>query len=121
MPHGITEINSTNIATVYKRANDLVDLIKNDQDCLERMREHKNRKYNDDTNINVEKKKKQMQEEHINALQQIVNVHLTNRIPNERNQQADHLGAKVSRFIIYRESWTDRVKADGDKTVIPCG
>ena len=111
MPHGITEITKPNIAGAYKSANDLVDLIKNDLNCLERMREHKNSKYNDDMNINIEKKKKQRLEEHYNALEQIVNIHLTNRIPNERHQQADHLAAKVI-YIIFmgriRQRWQDK-------------
>ena len=99
--HGIAEVNSTNTADVYKSANDLVDLIKNDLDCLERMREHKNSKFDDDTNINIEKKKKQRLEEHFNALEQIVNVHLTNGIPKARHHQADQLAAKVHFSIIY--------------------
>ena len=100
MPYAGAEINCTSETEIYKRANNLVTLIKNDIECLERMREHKNSKYVDDTDINMEKQKKQRLEEHFNALDRIVNTHLADRTPKENHLRADNLAAKVSSNII---------------------
>lgn len=98
-PQKPNEINNTETtAEIYTRANNLPSLIKNDLDCLERMDEHKN-KYDDEKNVNAERQKRQTLEEHFHILNQIVDIHLTDRVPRTNHLHADYLTAKVKLFV----------------------
>ena len=67
-----------NVAEVEKIANDLVIFIKNDLECIQKMENYKNSKYNEEEHKNVDQQIKIKFEEHIRTLNEIVNIHLTN-------------------------------------------
>ena len=92
-----TETNNINSSVeVYKRSIDLVNLIKNDLNCLEKMENDRNSKYDEDTDINAELQKQKTLEEHFHILNQIVDIHLTDRMPQTKHYHADNLAAKVT-------------------------
>ena len=86
--------NAETTAEIYKHALSLPSLIRNDLDCLERMEEHRNSKYNE-KKFDVERQKRQTLEEHFNILNQIVDIHLTDRLPRSNHLNAEYLTAKV--------------------------
>ena len=92
--------NETNNAVgrveVYQRAHSLPMLIRNDLDCLELMEEHKHGKYHDMTDMDAENQKKKTLKQHLRILNQIVDIHLTDRMPKSNHIYADHLTAKVN-------------------------
>ena len=85
-----------NVAEVEKIANDLVIFIKNDLECIQKMENYKNSKYNEEEHKNVDQQTKVKFEEHIRTLNEIVNIHLINRVPEFHHCQANHLAAKVT-------------------------
>ena len=81
---------------VEKIANNLVIFIKNDLVCIQKIENYKNSKYNEQENKNVDQQTKTKFEEHIRTLNDIVNIHLINRVPEFHHCQANHLAAKVT-------------------------
>ena len=88
-----------NLAEVEKIASDLVIFIKNDLECIQKIENYKNSKYNEQEHKNVDQQTKIKFEEHIRTLNEIVNIHLINRVPEFHHCQANHLAAKVTYLI----------------------
>ena len=88
-----------NLAEVEKIASDLVIFIKNDLECIQKIENYKNSKYNEQEHKNVDQQTKIKFEEHIRTLNEIVNIHLINRVPEFHHCQANYLAAKVTYLI----------------------
>jgi len=84
-----------NLAEVEKIASDLVIFIKNDLECIQKIEDNKNSKYNEQEHKNVDQQTKIKFEEHIRTLNEIVNIHLINRVPEFHHCQANYLAAKA--------------------------
>ena len=86
---------SRNAASLYQKSSDLVNLIKNDIHCIDNVTENKISKFDDRTEINSEKQKKQRLKAHLYILNQIVDTHLIGSEPKANDTNVEHLAAKV--------------------------
>ena len=87
--------SSRNAASLYQKSSALVNLIKNDIHCIDNVTENKISKFDDRTEINTEKQKKQRLKDHLYILNQIVDTHLIGSVPKANDTNVEHLAAKV--------------------------
>ena len=95
-------ISIRNVAAIYQNSLDLVNMIKNDLNCLELVKEFKFSKFDDKTDLNIEKQKKQRLKDHLQVLNKIVDTHLTSSVPKLNDTNVDHLAAKVTVIHLLR-------------------
>ena len=96
-------IRNRNVAVLYQKGLELATLIKNDITCIESVMDHRISKFDDRTDINTEKQKKQRLNDHLLALNKIVDMHLIDSVPKANDTNVDHLAAKVKRWVGYRK------------------
>ena len=89
-------ISNRNVAAIYQNSLNLVNMIKNDLHCLELVKEFKFSKFDDKTDLNIEKQKKQRLKDHLQVLNKIVDTHLTSSVPKLNDTNVDRLAAKVT-------------------------